>query len=174
MLVYKVTTVYITGNAFLWTVEGRIPVLKKSWLFPWECIAKHRCANSVPCGNRLCFLTHRIHTCSWPSSENYPDSSSTFSLLLSKCHSLAAYTSQPCHTGQFPKDGRLLSLLYGEHVCILQPTISVSCICVCFKFSSLPGQMAINWDCVLGITSKNKSKDCCHCSQGVDIWFRSL
>lgn len=53
MLVYKVTTVYITGNAFLWNVEGRIPVLKKSWLFPWKCIAKHRFPNSVPCGNRL-------------------------------------------------------------------------------------------------------------------------
>lgn len=62
-MVYKVTTVYITGNAFLWNIEGRIPVLKKSWLLPRECISKHRFANSVPCGNRLCVSSLTVFTC---------------------------------------------------------------------------------------------------------------
>lgn len=61
-MVYKVTTVYITGNAFLWSIEGRIPVLKKSWLFPRECISKHRFANPVPCGSRLCVSSLTVFT----------------------------------------------------------------------------------------------------------------
>lgn len=122
-MVYKVTTVYITGNAFLWSTEGRIPVLKKSWLFPRECISKHRFANSVPCGNRLCVSSLTVFTRAANPALKTILIHLQQSLLLPKCHSLVAYTSQPCHTGQFPKDGNLLSLLYGGHICILQPTV---------------------------------------------------
>lgn len=75
-MAYKIIIPYITESAYLWIVEGRIPVLKKRWLLPQdENVLQSTDLQILPLvgkrGKILCFLTHHIHTCSQASVENH-------------------------------------------------------------------------------------------------------